>query len=77
MNKRTKFTEQLGALLLDARTKAGLTQEEVAKKVGIPRITYTHYELGDSSISMERFIKVCRVLGIDYSEALGSIDIGD
>lgn len=36
----------LGDVIRSLREKKGFTQEEAAKKLGIPRSTYSNYELG-------------------------------
>ena len=51
--------------LLDARKRAGLTQSQLAERIGIAKSTYTGYEKGTSEPDMHRTILIMHVLGID------------
>ena len=49
---------------LIARRKAkGLSQEQMAQKIGCERSTYSGYELGYFNPSMEKALKIKKVLG--------------
>jgi transcriptional regulator with XRE-family HTH domain len=51
-----------GALLLDARSRSGLTQAELAERAGVVRPLISQYETGkkDPSVSMlARLLKAC------------------
>lgn len=49
---------------LIARRKAKkLSQEEMAKKIGVERSTYSGYELGYFNPSMKRALKIKEILG--------------
>ncbi|MCF6464166.1 helix-turn-helix transcriptional regulator [Clostridium sp. Cult1] len=48
--------------MIKKRKHLGLTQEEVAKKVGIARTTYTNIELGDKNPSLAVALKIKKVL---------------
>ena len=52
----------------NARTEAGLTQQQVADAIGIDRTSVTHYEMGDSMPSSRNLIKLCEVLNITMNE---------
>lgn len=52
--------------LRDIRLKNNLTHEEIAKKVGINRATYTNIELGYKNPSLDVAIKIKKAL--DYSD---------
>lgn len=54
--------------LLNIRTRAKLTQEQLAKNLKIERITYCHYESGKSIIPIARLNDFCNFfnLSIDY-----------
>lgn len=51
--------------LLDARKHAGLTQAQLAERIGIAKSTYTGYEKGTSEPDMKRTILLMRVLNVD------------
>lgn len=47
--------------LKELRKKFGLTQIELAKKLGISNSTLAHYESGIRKISLEMFLKILEV----------------
>lgn len=48
--------------LIEIRKKKGLTQEEMADKLNIARTTYTGYENGKFSPSLEIALKIKEIL---------------
>lgn len=48
--------------MINRRKKLGLTQKEVAKRVGIARTTYTNIELGDKNPSLEVALRIKEAL---------------
>jgi putative transcriptional regulator len=48
--------------LKDIRLKNNLTHEEIAKKVGINRATYTNIELGHKNPSLDVAIRIKKAL---------------
>lgn len=46
------------------REKKGLTQQDMADGLFIQRVTYTQVELGKIELSLQRFFKICEVLGV-------------
>lgn len=57
--------------LLDAMEKAGMSQSELARRVGVTRGSVNHWITGRTAISMEHLIKVAKVLNMSTSEILG------
>lgn len=51
--------------LKEARVKNGLTQEKLAKEIGVAKSTYTGYEKGNSEPNMLVLSKIMDVLGVD------------
>ena len=49
--------------LAAARRRTGLTQAEVARRAGIDRSTYAHYEIGRRKPEPEVAVLLARVLG--------------
>lgn len=60
--------------LKQARNYAGLTQEEVAKKLGISTLTYSKYERGKSDISAKQAKKFSKLVGIEMDNLIFSDD---
>jgi len=69
-----KFT----TILLDARHKAGLTQQEVADRLGKPQSYVAKVEGNERRIDVVEFIALANALGIDptrlFSAVLTSIE---
>ena len=58
-----KCSIDYGNFIRDQRQKMGLTQEEVANKLGISQVAYGRYELGTREPSFELIFKIADVLG--------------
>ncbi len=54
----------------DAREKAGLTQEEMADRIGIGRTTYINFENGQTNLFSKNLHKMVAVLGVSEEELL-------
>jgi transcriptional regulator with XRE-family HTH domain len=67
-----KLQRTLGEAARAARLRLGLTQEEVAKKVGLAQSVYGRIERGAMMPSVPTLRKLCLALGIS-SEALLSL----
>ena len=50
--------------LKEVREKKKMTQEQLAKKVGIARTTYTNIELGTKNPSLDVAIRIKKVLKV-------------
>ena len=60
MGKGTKFGNELRRL----RVCCGLTQQAVADALHVNRATYTYYETGTTTPSVERLGKIAEVFGV-------------
>jgi len=56
------------ALLIRAREKSGLTQTEVAKRVGKPQSFVSKYERGERRLDFAEFMELADILVIDVSD---------
>lgn len=64
----TIHSDQYQALLdlvREARTKTGLSQAELAKKLGRPQSWVSKVETGERRLDLEELRQVCEALGID------------
>ena len=52
-------------LLIEAREKRGLTQADVAKKLGRPQSFVSKYENGERRLDVVEFLEVADALGVD------------
>lgn len=50
------------------RTKMGLTQSEVAKRLGISQQAYSRYELGEREPGFDFIIEIAKILDYDPGE---------
>lgn len=70
--------KKLTAILLDARRNAGLTQQEVADRLGKPQSYIAKVERNERRIDVVEFISLAKALGVDparlFSAVLTSID---
>ena len=55
-----------------ARSNTGLTQEEVAGKLGITRPAYVHYEKGERECSFATLCKLADIYGVSTDYLLGN-----
>lgn len=57
-------------LLRDARVKAGLSQEEVAKSLTRPQSYVSKYESGERRLDVIEFVRVAKVLKLAPADVL-------
>ena len=65
---KTLFSERhdrFRELLIEAREKRGLTQSDVAKKLGRPQSFVSKYENGERRLDVVEFLEVAGALGVD------------
>jgi transcriptional regulator with XRE-family HTH domain len=62
--RRVRGSGGLGAALADARKARGLTQAQVAKALGVNRMTEVRMEAGENQ-TLERITKAFSLLGFD------------
>jgi len=67
MRKNAKLPRILGKKIKRARNEAGLTQEDLAHKVGISRAYMGYIEQGRNAPSLEVLNKIARVLKISIN----------
>ena len=56
--------------LIKARNDAGLTQQQVADKLGRPQSFVAKYEGGERRLDVVEFVEIAEVLGADRIEAV-------
>jgi transcriptional regulator with XRE-family HTH domain len=60
-------------LLLAAREKAGLTQQQLADRLGKPQSFISKYEGGERRIDVIEFIAIADALDMDASRAIRDV----
>lgn len=61
-------------VLVEARKTSGLTQLEVAHRLGKPQSFVAKIEKRERRLDVVEFIKLSRVLGVDPHAALGKVE---
>ena len=63
----------LGSQLRQEREAAGLTQDELAKLVGLSRTSVTNIERGRQRLMLDQFESLCSAVGKSSSELLRNL----
>ncbi len=61
----------LGKVLRDRATVLGLSDSEVARRVGLSQARYHNYVADVTEPDLATFVRICRTLGVSPNEALG------
>jgi len=72
--KTTKEIERIGQRLARIRKEAGLTQQELADKLGISRSSLAEYERGRFHLNDSLLIKISQTMKISTDSLLGLKD---
>jgi transcriptional regulator with XRE-family HTH domain len=62
---RKRIDAELAAALRMARKERQLTQDELARKVGLPQSSIAKIETGKADVPTHRLLEICRVLGFE------------
>ncbi|KWB29335.1 XRE family transcriptional regulator [Burkholderia cepacia] len=65
---------QLRPILVGFRKSAGLTQAQLAARLGVTQQSYAQLEANPSAVSIERLFKVLNTLGVRMTLTLGTQD---
>ncbi len=65
MDQSIKVLAQLPPILKAFRKKSGLSQADMAEKLGITQQSYAYFESNPVKASLERVFLVLRLLGVD------------
>ncbi len=64
---------RLIAMLRDGRKRAGLTQQEVADRLGLPQSFVAKYEGGERRLDILEFIAVARAIDSEPAELFSTL----
>ena len=56
--------------LIESIKQSGLTQTEIARRIGVSQSAVAHYVKGDIIPSLDTFASLCKVLDLDANEVL-------
>lgn len=60
--------------LAEARQEAGMTQQQLADKLGRPQSFVSKVENGDRRLDVIEFLDICRLLGADAAALLKQVE---
>jgi len=63
------------ALLKQARLEAGVTQDELARRLGRPQSFISKCESGERRVDVVEFLAFCRALGVEAAKMLREIEV--
>lgn len=63
-----------GQIIREARRRSGLTQQELAERLGTTQSVITRWETGRRSPTLETVAKAVRACGLDLTVTLGQSD---
>lgn len=66
---------KLRELLVAARKKAGLTQQDVADRLGRPQSFVAKYEGGERRLDVVEFLQIAAVLGADPARIVRALNV--
>ena len=64
--------QQIQQNIAEAIKQSGLTQTELAKRLGVSQQTISHYVKGDKLPALDTFANLCVTLDVDPSEILSA-----
>lgn len=73
-NIRLNQQKKLLVLLRSVRVDAGLTQSELASRLGTDQTFVSKYESGERRLDILELREVCQVIGIDFVAFIRSLD---
>ena len=77
MAKKSVFTpryERLRALLVEARKQAGLTQAELATRLGRPQSFVSKYERGERRLDVVELLEVTHAIGVKTAKLIERVE---
>jgi len=60
--------------LITARTKAGITQQDLARRLGKPQSFVSKYERRERRLDVVEFVTIARAIGVDPRRIVREID---
>ncbi|MGI6435500.1 MAG: helix-turn-helix transcriptional regulator [Syntrophomonadaceae bacterium] len=68
------MTFSIGRNIRAERVRCGLTQLQMARKLGLSATGYNHKENGKRQFTLEEFISICKILGADPDSLIRKSD---
>ena len=64
----------LSKRLKELRIENNYSQQEIADLIDITQVTYSHYELGRRSVSIQNLVKIAKIYNVSTDYLLGISD---
>lgn len=64
--------EEIAKNILKYRTSKGMTQKELAEKLGVKNTSVSNWENGNNSIDIDTLLKACEILGVTITDMYGA-----
>ena len=74
MKNETTYQTVLGRLIAQKRKERRIDQEEMARRVGVSRSTWSRIEAGSSALNMDQLARAASALGISLGELMLEVD---
>lgn len=71
---RTRRHRAIIEMLRTARQEAGLTQQQLARKIKRPQSFVSMYETGDRRVELAEFLEIAAALGRSASELIRQVE---
>lgn len=69
--------EILAKRLKELRKENNYSQKEIAELMGIAQVTYSHYEIGRRTVSIQNLVKFAKIYNVNVDYLLGLSDKKD
>lgn len=66
--------EKLLLLLKEIRQKHGVTQVELAEKIGVPQSFVSKYETGERQLDILELRQICQFIGISFDNFIRQLE---
>lgn len=76
-DEKPKLSASIGKKIDYIRRKRGLTQEQLAEKIGVTKKTVIEYEKAEDKIPLQKLISISKVLNVPTDFLLGISDVED
>jgi transcriptional regulator with XRE-family HTH domain len=76
-NQKTRFDPDYLVLLSEiqaVRTASGLSQVEIAKRLGISQSTWSKIETRERRIDLIELRRFCQIVGVNFSDFIKTVD---
>ena len=71
---RSRPDPKLSRLLRAIRRERGVTQVQLAERVGLPQSVISRYEIGERIVSFQEVMAVCQALGVSMQTFVRRLD---